>query len=136
MWLRVPCTGLSDDDAREFLGKFLRTEELSPHVDTIVKYCRGSPMAIALIGALLKRNNTEARWREVAQRLEKGFLLHAKTKSTEANFSTLEESIKMRYINHSVHDLSPTLIHCHMILFTCTVLSRCLVICDHILRYS
>ncbi len=54
-------------------------------------------MAIALIGAILKRNNTEARWKEVAERLKKGFLMHAKTKNTsEQNYSTLEESIKLR----------------------------------------
>ncbi len=92
----TPPPGLSDDDAKELLGQLLRTKTLSHHVDTIVKYCRGSPMAIALIGAILKRNNTEARWKEIAKRLEKGFLLHAKTKSSEANFSTLEESIKLR----------------------------------------
>ena len=91
--------GLNEDDAKELLAQLLHTKatSLSPHVDTIVKYCRGSPMAIALIGAILKRNNTEARWKEVAERLKKGFLLHAKTKNTsEQNYSTLEESIKLR----------------------------------------
>ena len=28
-------------------------------------------MAIGLIGAVLKRSNTEARWREIAERLKK-----------------------------------------------------------------
>lgn len=49
--------GFSDDEGRILLAQWLRTtpDKLSSHADVILKYCRGSPMAIALIGAMLRK---------------------------------------------------------------------------------
>ncbi len=57
------------------------------YVDSIVNSCRGSPMAIALIGAILKRRNTEARWKHIAENLKMNALvLSASTNSMELRY--------------------------------------------------
>ncbi len=80
---------LSDVESRVLLGSWVNADpsSLSTYVDSIVNSCRGSPMAIALIGAILKRKNTEARWKYIAENLEtKALVLSASTNSMELRY--------------------------------------------------
>ena len=64
--------GFSDEEARQMLslwsGRDL--ESLPPAADSIVRYCRGSPMALALIGANLRKGARDVRWKQIADKLE------------------------------------------------------------------
>ena len=64
--------GFSEEEGRLLLGLWLNvpSASLSPHADTILRYCRGSPFAITLIGAMLKKNARESKWKAVADKLK------------------------------------------------------------------
>ncbi len=60
-------------------------------------YPRGSPMAIALIGAILKRNASEQRWKLISEKLQKShYHLHAPVKDWNYQHPTLNASIELR----------------------------------------
>ena len=66
--------GFSDGEARQLLSMWLERgppESLPPGADFIVRYCRGSPMALALIAANLRKGVRDVRWQQVAEKLEK-----------------------------------------------------------------
>ena len=46
------------------------SDTLSPHADTILRYCRGMPLAITLVGMILKKDPCKAKWKAVAKKLE------------------------------------------------------------------
>ena len=57
-------------------------------------------MAIALIGAILKRNASEQKWKSITEKLEKShYYLHAPVKLKDRNYQypTLNASIELRY---------------------------------------
>ena len=59
-------------------------------------------MAIALIGAILKRNPSELMWKSVADKLNKShYHLHAEVKNREWNYQhpTLNASIELRLVH-------------------------------------
>lgn len=61
-------------------------------------HCRGSPLAIALIGAIVK-TNTESRWKDVIDKLEKSsYTLDAPITLDDESFqyNTLAASIELR----------------------------------------
>ena len=58
-------------------------------------------MAIALIGAILKRNASEQKWKSISEKLQKShYHLHAPVKHKDRNYPhpTLKTSIELRYI--------------------------------------
>ena len=58
-------------------------------------------MAIALIGAILKRNSSERMWESIAAKLDKShYHLHATVKTREWNYQhpTLNASIELRCV--------------------------------------
>ena len=60
--------------------------------------CRGSPLAIALIGAIVQ-SNTESRWKDVIDNLKKAsYTLDAPIALDDENFqyNTLASSIELR----------------------------------------
>ncbi|XP_064383959.1 apoptotic protease-activating factor 1-like isoform X2 [Halichondria panicea] len=96
---------LTDTESRVLMGSWLNADpsSLSTYVGEIVKYCRGSPMAIGLICPILKRKNTETRWKEIAAQLAtKALVLRASTKENKK--CTLNGSIEL-----SVNYLPPDL---------------------------
>ena len=61
---------------------------------------RGSPMAIGMIGAILRKNNREAKWKAVAQRLERkhsvsSMELHAAVNDWNYQHPTLNASMEL-----------------------------------------
>ncbi len=96
---------LTDTESRVLMGSWLNADpsSLSTYVGEIVKYCRGSPMAIGLICPILKRKNTETRWKEIAAQLAtKALVLRASTKENKK--CTLNGSIELRY--HYNYDIN------------------------------
>ena len=93
--------GFSEEEGRELLGLWLHTEpeKLSSHADVILNYCRGSPMAVALIGAILRKNNRDAKWKAIADKLEKNHStsihLHAAVNDWNYQHQTLKSSIEL-----------------------------------------
>ena len=93
--------GFSEEDGRILLAMWLKmnTDDLPSYADTILKYCRGSPMAIALIGAILRKNAREAKWKAIAEKLQKkhlsGFHLHAAVNDWNYQHPTLNASIEL-----------------------------------------
>ena len=68
--------GLTNEEATELLSKWSRKplDSLPKEADTIIQYCRGSPLALDVIGAMLNRPNTTlARWEAIAKRLKKEY---------------------------------------------------------------
>ena len=102
--------GFSDGEARQLLSMWSGRgppESLPPGADLIVRYCRGSPMALALIGANLKKGAKDVRWQQVAEKLEKCHnALDIRLAQPEWNYQhpTLKASIDL-----SVESLSPDL---------------------------
>ena len=97
-YLVLQCVGFNEEFGRVLLAHWLDIDpsSLSPHADTILKYCRGSPMAIGLIGAILRKGvNNEGRWKAIAEKLEKKhYHLHVPTH--DWNYPTLKASIEVR----------------------------------------
>lgn len=93
--------GFSEEEGKNLLGQWLHTkaENLPSHADVILKYCRGSPMSIALIGAILRKNNREAKWKAIADKLEKNHFsaihLHAAVNDWTYQHQTLKSSIEL-----------------------------------------
>ena len=55
-------------------------------------------MAIALIGAILKRNASEQKWKSISEKLQKShYHLHVKLKDWNYQHPTLNASIELRY---------------------------------------
>ena len=100
--------GFSEDEGRILLAQWLRTtpEKLSSHAGVILKYCRGSPMAIALIGAMLRKNAREAKWKAIADKLKQkhagAIHLHASVNDWNYQHPTLNASIELSV--ESLHD--------------------------------
>ena len=68
--------GLTNEEAMELLSKWSHKplDSLPKEADTIIQYCRGSPLALDVIGAMLSRRNTTlARWEAIAKRLKKEY---------------------------------------------------------------
>ena len=58
-------------------------------------------MAVALIGAILKRNASEQMWKSIADKLQTShYHLHAPVKLKDRNYQypTLNASIELRYV--------------------------------------
>ena len=58
-------------------------------------------MAIALIGAILKKNASEQKWKSISEKLQKShYHLHAPVKLKDWNYQhpTLNASIELRYV--------------------------------------
>ena len=94
--------GFTDEEGRKLLALWLgkKPEELpSPYADIILEYCRGSPMAIALIGAILRKNAREAKWRAVTDKLKQkhfhSLKLHAAVNEWNYQHPTLNASIEL-----------------------------------------
>ena len=81
--VRTPCVnkvsvmqGLSDNEALVLLSKWSRKplNALPKEAHEIVAYCKGSPLALDIIGAMLNRPNTsQARWEAIVKRLKKDY---------------------------------------------------------------
>lgn len=68
----------------------------------ILNLTRGSPMAISLIGAMLRRNSDLERWEAIADRMEKKhFHLDTKIKNWGYEHPTLNASIELRSVYNS-----------------------------------
>lgn len=75
-------------------------EELPKDAETIIEYCRGSPMVIALIGAILKKNpNSDRKWKLILEKLKKkhfhSIKLHASVNEWSYQHGTLNTSIEL-----------------------------------------
>ena len=84
------------------LAKWLDRDpkELPKDAETIIEYCRGSPMVIALIGAILKKNPTSDRkWKLIVEKLKKkhfhSIKLHASVNEWSYQHATLNASIEL-----------------------------------------
>ena len=93
--------GFTEEEGRNLLGQWLRTkpENLPSQAEIILKYCRGSPMSIALIGAILRKNNRVGKWKTIADRLERNHFssihLHATVNDWNYQHQTLKSSIEL-----------------------------------------
>ena len=92
--------GFSDEEARQMLSLWSGRDlaSLPPAADAIVLYCRGSPMALALIGANLRKGAKDARWKQIAEKLETSHgALDIKLQQPEWNYQhpTLKASIDL-----------------------------------------
>ena len=85
--------------------------------------CRGSPMAIALIGGMLRRSCTERKWKAIAEKMEhKHLYLSTKISHWSYEHPTLNASIELRYAmapTHTVSNLSSTLLAFEVLLLSC-----------------
>lgn len=90
-----------------------QTEELPKDAAAIIEYCSGSPMVIALIGAILKKNPTSDRkWKLIIEKLKNkhfhSIKLHASVNEWSYQHATLNTSIEL-----SVESLPQHLqVHC------------------------
>ena len=103
---KVPISkGFNDEAARHILSRWSGRDlaTLPPAADSIVRYCRGSPMALALIGAYLRKGARDTRWKQIAEELEQS---HG-----AVNVKLLHPTLKAS-IYSSVEGLSPEL-RCH-----------------------
>ena len=95
--------GFSDEEGKILLAQWVKrtVSELPGEAETIIKYCRGSPMAIALIGAILRKNPKVARWKAITQKLMESYshisALHVTPRVNEWNYQhpTLNASIQL-----------------------------------------
>ena len=92
--------GFSDEEARQMLSLWSGRDlaSLPPAADAIVLYCRGSPMALALIGANLRKGAKDARWKQITEKLETSHgALDIKLQQPEWNYQhpTLKASIDL-----------------------------------------
>ena len=84
------------------LAKWLDWEAsaLPKDADTIIEYCSGSPMVIAMIGAILKKNpNSERKWKLIVDKLKnkhfQSIKLHASVNEWSYQHATLNASIEL-----------------------------------------
>ena len=100
--------GFSEEEGRLLLSLWLNVlpDSLSPHANTILHYCRGSPLAIALIGAKLRKDPRDVMWKMVAEKLEKEHVgairLGGKLNEWKYKHLTINASIEL-----SVNSLQP-----------------------------
>ncbi len=93
--------GFNEEEGRFLLSLWLRTkpEALPVYTDIVLEYCRGSPMAIALIGAILRKTPQERVWKSVTEKLKQKHFhsLKIRSKVTEWNYQhpTLNASIEL-----------------------------------------
>lgn len=93
--------GFNEEEGRILLSLWLRTkpEELPAYTDIVLEYCRGSPMAIALIGAILRKTPQEKVWKAVTDKLKQKHFhsLKLRSKVNEWNYQhpTLNASIEL-----------------------------------------
>ncbi len=63
---------------------------------TVCVHGRGSPMAIALIGGMLRKNSNERKWKAIAEKLESSHLyLSTKINNWSYEHPTLNASIQL-----------------------------------------
>ena len=86
----------------QLLSRWLKISPQNLHKEarTIIEYCRGSPMVIALIGAILKKNPTnERKWMLILEKLKKKLFhsikLHASVNEWSYQHATLNTSIEL-----------------------------------------
>lgn len=77
-----------------------QTEELPKDAAAIIEYCSGSPMVIALIGAILKKNpNSDRKWKLIIEKLKNkhfhSIKLHASVNEWSYQHATLNTSIEL-----------------------------------------
>jgi apoptotic protease-activating factor len=94
--------GFSDDEGKLLLAQWLNREPsaLPKDAELIIEYCRGSPMVIALIGAILKKNPTsERKWKVIVEKLKNrhfhSIKLHASVNEWSYQHATLNASIEL-----------------------------------------
>ena len=93
--------GFSEEEGRLLLSQWLNvpSDSLSLHADMILRYCRGSPLAIALIGAKLRKDPRDAMWKMVAEKLEHGHVgaiqLGAKLNDWKYKHPTINASMEL-----------------------------------------
>ena len=92
-----------------------RPSQLPKEADSVIECCRGSPMVIALIGAILKKNpDSERKWKLIVEKLKKkhfhSIKLHAPVNEWSYQHATLNASIEL-----SVENLPPRLqVNCNL----------------------
>ncbi|CAI8005159.1 Apoptotic protease-activating factor 1, partial [Geodia barretti] len=104
-------TGFSEEEGKLLLAQWLnrRPSQLPKEADSVIECCRGSPMVIALIGAILKKNpDSERKWKLIVEKLKKkhfhSIKLHAPVNEWSYQHATLNASIEL-----SVENLPPRL---------------------------
>ena len=93
--------GLSEEEGMQLLARWLGKEvkDLPKHAESIIEYCRGSPMVIALIGAILRKNPSERKWKAIVDKLHKkhfhSIKLYAAVNEWSYQHATLNTSIEL-----------------------------------------
>lgn len=102
-------------------------EELPKDAETVIEYCSGSPMVIALIGAILKKNpNSDRKWRLIIEKLKNkhfhSIKLHASVNEWSYQHATLNTSIELSVESlpqhlqvHFVHAYIQVHVHVHVL---------------------
>ena len=77
-----------------------KPKNLRKEAEAIIEYCRGSPMVIALIGAILRKNpNSERKWQLILEKLKNkhfhSIKLHASVNEWSYQRGTLNTSIEV-----------------------------------------
>ena len=81
---------------------------LPKDAEMIIEYCRGSPMVIALIGAILKKNPTsERKWKVIVEKLKNrhfhSIKLRASVNEWSYQHATLNASIELSVESLPLH---------------------------------
>lgn len=100
--------GLTDKEAKQLLAKWSKQKlgSLPKEAQSIIDYCRGSPLALEIIGGKLSRSGDNvARWKTISNRLKPDYdprtpTLHRKSSAHEL-ITRVDESISV-----SIEDLS------------------------------
>ena len=93
--------GFTDEEGLLLLARWLDkdTKDLPKDAEVIIEYCRGSPMVVALIGAILKKNPSERKWKVIVDKLQKkhfhSIKLHASVNEWSYQHATLNASIEL-----------------------------------------
>lgn len=77
-----------------------KPSELPAEAESVIEFCSGSPMVIALIGAILKKNPTsERKWKLIIEKLKNkhfhSIKLHASVNEWSYQHATLNASIEL-----------------------------------------
>ena len=85
-----------------------KPSELPTYAEAVIEYCKGSPMVIALIGAILKKNpSSERKWKVIVEKLRNrhfhSIKLHATVNEWSYQHATLNASIELSVENLPRH---------------------------------
>ena len=68
-------------------------------------------MAIALIGAMLRKNSSERKWKAIADKMvKKHLILEAKANDLDYGYPTLNASIELRYMDYGYPTLNASVL--------------------------